>query len=30
MQAIGGMLRMSFAKYLCSLQSLQFQEHDLE
>jgi hypothetical protein len=26
MQAIGGMVRMSFAKDLCSLQSLQFQE----
>jgi hypothetical protein len=26
MQAIGGMVKMSFAKDLCSLQSLQFQE----
>jgi hypothetical protein len=30
MQAIGSMLKMSFAKDLCSLQSLQFQENDLE
>jgi hypothetical protein len=26
MQAIGGMVKISFAKDLCSLQSLQFQE----
>lgn len=30
MQAIGGIPKVSFAKALCSLQSLQFQERDLE
>jgi hypothetical protein len=30
MQAIGGIAKVSFAKDLCLLQNVQFQEHDHE